>query len=282
MIGSLAGFIGLPQSPVYSATKAAVRIYGDGLRRQLARNRRYGHCRLARFRRYADEPLAAVPAAGSVDGRTCRRPHRRGGRRAARRRWLSPGTLRSRCDPAPGCRGRSSMPCWRWRPLDEAAMTSFSGIRIERVEHRRHERDWLRVPHVVLADDPHWVAPLNLTQAECRRDAAGLSRRALFQPRTDGASFRRPDRGRHGRICRRHPQRPRRPVRSAADLVGECAGLGKDQRRGVFQIFNGTVLGAALCLQSPRLRERTCFGSRCWRCPARWSVPGSARGPTTL
>lgn len=35
MIGSLAGYVGLPQSPVYSATKAAVRVYGDGLRRQL-------------------------------------------------------------------------------------------------------------------------------------------------------------------------------------------------------------------------------------------------------
>ena len=27
-------------------------------------------------------------------------------------------------------------------------------------------------------------------------------------------------------------------------------GWTKDQRRGVFQIFNGTVLGAALCLQT--------------------------------
>jgi short-subunit dehydrogenase len=36
MISSLAGFIALPDAPVYSATKAAVRMYGHGLRRVLA------------------------------------------------------------------------------------------------------------------------------------------------------------------------------------------------------------------------------------------------------
>jgi uncharacterized membrane protein YfcA len=32
-------------------------------------------------------------------------------------------------------------------------------------------------------------------------------------------------------------------------LWASVRGWSKDQRRGVFQIFNGTVLGAALCLQ---------------------------------
>ncbi len=36
MIGSMAGLHGFSESPVYSATKAAVRIYGEGLRRLLA------------------------------------------------------------------------------------------------------------------------------------------------------------------------------------------------------------------------------------------------------
>lgn len=35
LVGSIQGGIGLPQSPIYSASKAAVRIYGDGLRRLL-------------------------------------------------------------------------------------------------------------------------------------------------------------------------------------------------------------------------------------------------------
>jgi len=33
LIGSISGAIGLPQSPVYCASKAAVKIYGDALRR---------------------------------------------------------------------------------------------------------------------------------------------------------------------------------------------------------------------------------------------------------
>ncbi|HRJ68119.1 MAG TPA: SDR family NAD(P)-dependent oxidoreductase [Beijerinckiaceae bacterium] len=36
VIGSIAGRIGLPQSPAYSASKAAVHIYADGLRRLVA------------------------------------------------------------------------------------------------------------------------------------------------------------------------------------------------------------------------------------------------------
>lgn len=36
LVSSLAGFRGLPSSPAYSATKAAIRIYGEGLRGSLA------------------------------------------------------------------------------------------------------------------------------------------------------------------------------------------------------------------------------------------------------
>lgn len=35
LVGSIQGDLGLPQSPVYSASKAAVRVYADGLRRLL-------------------------------------------------------------------------------------------------------------------------------------------------------------------------------------------------------------------------------------------------------
>jgi short-subunit dehydrogenase len=35
IIGSLAGYLGLPHAPAYSASKAAVRVYGEGLRRLL-------------------------------------------------------------------------------------------------------------------------------------------------------------------------------------------------------------------------------------------------------
>jgi short-subunit dehydrogenase len=36
LMGSAAGLVGLPHSPVYSASKAAVHAYGEGLRRRLA------------------------------------------------------------------------------------------------------------------------------------------------------------------------------------------------------------------------------------------------------
>ena len=36
IISSLAGFVGLPSSPTYSASKAAIRVYGEGLRGNLA------------------------------------------------------------------------------------------------------------------------------------------------------------------------------------------------------------------------------------------------------
>jgi short-subunit dehydrogenase len=38
MLSSLAAYIGLPDAPAYSASKAAIRIYGHGLRRLLARH----------------------------------------------------------------------------------------------------------------------------------------------------------------------------------------------------------------------------------------------------
>ncbi len=46
-------------------------------------------------------------------------------------------------------------------------------------------------------------------------------------------------------------------------LWASVRGWTKDQRRGVFQIFNGTVLGAALCVQiASGFVERSCSGSR--------------------
>ena len=60
-------------------------------------------------------------------------------------------------------------------------------------------------------------------------------------------------------------------------LWASVRGWTKDQRRGVFQIFNGTVLGAALALQIANgFVAREVFWPRCWRWPAR----GSAHGPT--
>ena len=51
---------------------------------------------------------------------------------------------------------------------------------------------------------------------------------ALYFNRTPaGDEFRRPARRRAGRICRRRAGRPRRPVRSAPDPVGERARLGQ-------------------------------------------------------
>ncbi|MFO1069869.1 MAG: SDR family NAD(P)-dependent oxidoreductase [Geminicoccaceae bacterium] len=38
LMSSLAGYRGMPSAPVYCATKAAVRVYGDGLRAKLARD----------------------------------------------------------------------------------------------------------------------------------------------------------------------------------------------------------------------------------------------------
>ena len=109
-------------------------------------------------------------------------------------------------------------------------------------------------------------------QTERRRDAAGVSGRALFHPHADGVSASAAGSADAA-------------VGFAGGILGGLAGLSgplpilwasvrgwsKDQRRGVFQIFNGTVLGAALVpADRQRLRRsRTCSGSRCWRCPAR-------------
>ena len=52
-------------------------------------------------------------------------------------------------------------------------------------------------------------------------------------------------------------------------LWASVRGWTKDQRRGVFQIFNGTVLGAALCLQIANgFVKTTSSGWPCWRCRA--------------
>ena len=58
-------------------------------------------------------------------------------------------------------------------------------------------------------------------QAQRRRDAAGVSDRALFHPQADGLSLRRPHRRRLRRICRRHSRRPCRAVGPASDPVGQ-------------------------------------------------------------
>ena len=86
-------------------------------------------------------------------------------------------------------------------------------------------------------------------QIERRGDAAGVSGRAVFRPQADGVRLRRQAGG--------------RGLGFAGGILGGLAGLSgplptlwasvrgwtKDQRRGVFQIFNGSVLGAALRLQ---------------------------------
>jgi hypothetical protein len=56
-------------------------------------------------------------------------------------------------------------------------------------------------------------------------------------------------------------------------LWASVRGWGKDERRGVFQTFNWTILTASLCLQAA-----TC-GSRCSPCRQRFSAPGSALEP---
>ena len=75
---------------------------------------------------------------------------------------------------------------------------------------------------------------------------------ALYFNRTPMAlQLRRPGGGRHGRICRRDPWRPGRvcPARFRS-LWASVRGWGKDERRGIFQTFNWTVLSASLCLQA--------------------------------
>jgi uncharacterized membrane protein YfcA len=55
---------------------------------------------------------------------------------------------------------------------------------------------------------------------------------------------------RRDRLCRRHSRRPRRIVRAAADPLGNIRGWNKHERRGIFQLFNFTVLATALVLQT--------------------------------
>ena len=62
-------------------------------------------------------------------------------------------------------------------------------------------------------------------------------------------------------------------------LWANLRGWGKDERRGIFQTFNWTILTASLCLQAGTgLITAKCFGSRCSPCRQRYSAPGSARG----
>jgi len=64
-------------------------------------------------------------------------------------------------------------------------------------------------------------------------------------------------------------------------LWASVRGWTKDQRRGVFQIFNGTVLGAALCLQvASGFVERQVFWLALLALPGTLSGRGSAPGPT--
>ena len=65
-------------------------------------------------------------------------------------------------------------------------------------------------------------------------------------------------------------------------LWASVRGWSKDQRRGIFQTFNWTVLSASLCLQAGTgFVTWKCFGSRCSLCRQRYSAPGSARAPIT-
>jgi short-subunit dehydrogenase len=61
LVSSLAGYLGLPQSPVYSASKAAVRIYGDALRR---RARRHGVYVTNIMPGFVDTPMSQSLATG--------------------------------------------------------------------------------------------------------------------------------------------------------------------------------------------------------------------------
>ena len=108
-------------------------------------------------------------------------------------------------------------------------------------------------------------------QAERRRDAAGVSDRALFHPQADGVSLRRPAGRRRRRICRRHPRRPRRPVRPASDPVGERARLDQGSAaRRIPDLQRHRARRRAVPADRQRFRRsRTSSGWRCWRCRER-------------
>ncbi len=90
--------------------------------------------------------------------------------------------------------------------------------------------------------------------------------------------------------------RPTAVVGFAGGILGGLAGLsgplpilwanvrgwGKDERRGIFQTFNWTILLVSLLLQAGSgLVGAEVLWLACWLSPARWSARGSARGPIT-
>ena len=112
--------------------------------------------------------------------------------------------------------------------------------------------------------------PQNL-QAQRRRDAAGVSGSALFHPQADGVSLRRPAGRRSRRICRRHPWRPRRPVRPASDPVGERPRLDQGSAaRRIPDLQRHRARRRIVPADRQRLRQsRTSSGWRCSRCRER-------------
>ena len=108
-------------------------------------------------------------------------------------------------------------------------------------------------------------------QTDRRRVSAGVSDRAVFPAHADGVPLRRPD--------RRTPPSDLPAASSAASPAcpvrcrscgPACAAGARMQRRGIFQTFNWTVLGAACACRSPAAwSNRKCSGWRCSLSPAR-------------
>jgi short-subunit dehydrogenase len=65
MVSSLAGYVGVPDAPVYSASKAAVRVYGDGIRRLV----RSAHVKVTVVSPgFVETPMSAsLPARGAFE-----------------------------------------------------------------------------------------------------------------------------------------------------------------------------------------------------------------------
>ena len=108
-------------------------------------------------------------------------------------------------------------------------------------------------------------------QAQRRRDAAGISGSALFHPDADGVSLRRPAGRRSRRICRRHPWRPRRPLRPASDPVGERARLDQGSAaRRIPDLQRHRARRRIVPADRQRFRQnRKSSGWRCSRCRER-------------